>query len=78
MSIINDQVDSEMNGLISDLQALIKQPSVSAKKQGLVECAGLVASIMNKAGINAELLYLDIVKRRTIQEALLIVHLLLR
>jgi acetylornithine deacetylase/succinyl-diaminopimelate desuccinylase-like protein len=59
MSIINDQVDSDMNGLISDLQSLIKQPSVSAKKQGLVECAGLVASIMNKAGINAEVLYLD-------------------
>jgi acetylornithine deacetylase/succinyl-diaminopimelate desuccinylase-like protein len=59
MSIINDQVDSDMNGLISDLQSLIKQPSVSAKKQGLVECAGLVASIMNKAGLNAEVLYLD-------------------
>ena len=52
MSIINDQVDSDMNGLISDLQSLIKQPSATAKKQGLVECASLVASIMNKAGIN--------------------------
>ncbi|MGI8831220.1 MAG: M20/M25/M40 family metallo-hydrolase [Nitrososphaeraceae archaeon] len=59
MNIIDDLVDSDMNGLISDLQSLIKQPSVSAKKQGLVECAGLVASIMNKAGINAEVLYLD-------------------
>lgn len=62
MSIINGQVDSEMNGLISDLQALIKQPSVSAKRQGLVECAGFVASVMNKAGINTELLYLDNIK----------------
>lgn len=59
MNIIDDLVDSDMNGLISDLQSLIKQPSVSAKKQGLVECAGLVASIMNKAGINAEVSYLD-------------------
>jgi acetylornithine deacetylase/succinyl-diaminopimelate desuccinylase-like protein len=48
-----------MKGLISDLQTLIKQPSVSAKKQGLTECAYLIASIMNKAGINAEVLYLD-------------------
>jgi hypothetical protein len=29
------QVDSEMIGLISDLQTLIKQRSASAKKQGL-------------------------------------------
>jgi hypothetical protein len=48
-----------MNGLISDLQALIKQPSASAKKQGLVECAGFVASVMNKDGIRTELLCLD-------------------
>jgi acetylornithine deacetylase/succinyl-diaminopimelate desuccinylase-like protein len=48
-----------MNGLISDLQTLVKVPSVSAKKQGLVECADLLADIMNKAGIKAEVLYLD-------------------
>lgn len=48
-----------MDGLISDLQTLIRQPSVSAKKQGLVECANLVAQIMRKAGINSEVLYLD-------------------
>ena len=76
MSIINDQVDSEMNNLISDLQALIKQPSVSAKKQGLVKCAGVVASIMNNAGINAELLYLNVdsntkVKTRSVPNSIL-------
>lgn len=59
MTIIKSEVDSEMNGLISDLQALIKQPSVSAKRQGLTECAYLVANMMNKAGIRAEVLYLD-------------------
>jgi acetylornithine deacetylase/succinyl-diaminopimelate desuccinylase-like protein len=48
-----------MKGLISDLQTLIKQRSVSAKKQGLIECAYLVASIMNKAGIGTEVLYLN-------------------
>ncbi|HYY51212.1 MAG TPA: M20/M25/M40 family metallo-hydrolase, partial [Nitrososphaeraceae archaeon] len=45
--------------VITDLQALIRQPSVSAKNQGLVECANLVAEIMRKAGINAQLLYID-------------------
>ena len=59
MTIIKSEVDSEMNGLISDLQALIKQPSVSAKKQGLTGCAYLVANMMNKAGIRTEVLYLD-------------------
>ncbi|HEX2613962.1 MAG TPA: M20/M25/M40 family metallo-hydrolase, partial [Nitrososphaera sp.] len=59
MSAINAIVDSEMGSLVSDLQTLIRQPSVSAKKQGLVECANLVAQIMRKAGINSEVLYLD-------------------
>lgn len=59
MSAINAVVDVEMPGLISDLQTLIRQPSVSAKKQGLVECANLVAETMHKAGINSEVLYLD-------------------
>ncbi len=56
MSGINEIVDAEMEGLIADLQILIRQPSISAKKQGLVECANLVAKIMRKAGINSEVL----------------------
>ncbi|MEW6605176.1 MAG: acetylornithine deacetylase, partial [Thermoproteota archaeon] len=56
---MNPLVDAEMPGLISDLQTLIRQPSVSAKKQGMVECANLVAETMRKAGITAEVLYLD-------------------
>ncbi|HET7149699.1 MAG TPA: M20/M25/M40 family metallo-hydrolase [Candidatus Nitrosopolaris sp.] len=47
-----------MRGLISDLQILIRQPSISAKKQGLAECANLVSQIMVKAGIKSEVLYL--------------------
>jgi acetylornithine deacetylase/succinyl-diaminopimelate desuccinylase-like protein len=48
-----------MGTLVSDLQALIRQPSVSAKKVGLVECASLVAGTMKNAGIKSEVLYLD-------------------
>lgn len=59
MLTIEDLVDSGMDGLVSDLQTLIRQPSVSAKKTGLVECANLVAGMMQKAGINSEVLYLD-------------------
>jgi acetylornithine deacetylase/succinyl-diaminopimelate desuccinylase-like protein len=59
LSAIDAIVDAEMPGLISDLQTLIRQPSVSAKKQGLVECANLVAETMRRAGISSEVLYLD-------------------
>ncbi|MEM3160156.1 MAG: M20/M25/M40 family metallo-hydrolase [Nitrososphaera sp.] len=57
--MIDSLVDAGMDGLVSDLQALIRQPSVSAKKTGLVECANLVASMMQRSGINSEVLYLD-------------------
>jgi acetylornithine deacetylase/succinyl-diaminopimelate desuccinylase-like protein len=52
-------VDSIMDSLISDLQKLIRQPSVSARKQGITQCASLVASIMKNSGISTEILYLD-------------------
>jgi acetylornithine deacetylase/succinyl-diaminopimelate desuccinylase-like protein len=51
-------VDNNMKGLISDLQILIRQPSVSAKNEGLEECARLVAKIMRNSGIHSEILYL--------------------
>ena len=57
--MIDALVDSEMGALVLDLQTLIRQPSVSAKKQGLVECANLVAQIMQKAGIDSEVIYLN-------------------
>ncbi|MFZ8908292.1 MAG: M20/M25/M40 family metallo-hydrolase [Nitrosopumilaceae archaeon] len=51
-------VDANMNGLISDLQTLIRQPSVSAKNEGIEECAKLVKKILIKSGISAEILRL--------------------
>ena len=58
LSIVDRVVDSEMDGMVADLQTLIRQPSVSAKKQGLVECANLVSAVMKKAGIKSDVLYL--------------------
>ncbi len=52
-------VDKNMKGLISDLQTLIRQPSVSAKNEGLEECARLVGKIMRDSGIRSEILYLE-------------------
>lgn len=51
-------VDNNLNGLVSQLQILIQQPSVSAKNEGIEECAKLVAKIMKKSGISSEILRL--------------------
>jgi len=42
--------------LIKDLCVLIRQPSVSAKNQGIKKCASLVKNTLKKSGINAEIL----------------------
>jgi acetylornithine deacetylase/succinyl-diaminopimelate desuccinylase-like protein len=56
--IINKTIDTEMENLVSDLQTLIQCPSVSAKREGLVECAKILSDIMRRAGIKTEILYL--------------------
>jgi len=57
--VISKRVDTDVEYLVSNLQELIRIPSVSAKNQFLEECAKLVSKIMNDAGIKAELLYLE-------------------
>jgi acetylornithine deacetylase/succinyl-diaminopimelate desuccinylase-like protein len=47
-----------MNNLISDLQTLIRQPSVSAKNEGIEECAKLVKKLLKKSGLKSEILRL--------------------
>ena len=51
-------VDSHLDGLVSDLQTLIRQPSVSAKNEGIEECAKLVQKLLKKSGIKSEILRL--------------------
>jgi len=58
MKKILKHVDSNMNSLVSELQTLIRQPSVSAKNEGLQECAKLVKKTLQKAGIKSEILRL--------------------
>lgn len=51
-------VDDHMEDLISDLQTLIRQPSVSAKNEGIEECAKLVQKLLKKSGVKSEILRL--------------------
>lgn len=56
MKKILKRVDSSMGELLSDLQSLIRQPSVSAKNEGIEQCAKLVAKLLKKSGIRSEIL----------------------
>ena len=49
-------VDKHMNTLLKDLQTLIRQPSISAKNEGIEECAILVSKLLKKAGVSSEIL----------------------
>ena len=52
-------VDKHMNTLLKDLQTLIRQPSISAKNEGIEECAILVSKLLKKAGVSSEILRLN-------------------
>lgn len=58
MKKIYSYIESNFQNLLSDLQKLIQQPSVSAKNEGIIQCANLVKKILQKSGIKSELLYL--------------------
>ena len=49
-------VDLHMPELVSDLQMLIRQPSISAKNEGIEKCASLVKKILTSSGIKSEIL----------------------
>lgn len=56
MNKILKHVDRNMSDLVSDLQTLIRQPSVSAKNQGIEKCAILVSKMLKKSGISSQIL----------------------
>ncbi len=58
MKKILRHIDHTMPSLVSDLQTLIRQPSVSAKNEGIEQCARLVAKMLKKSGIKSEILRL--------------------
>ena len=52
------RVSKDTDKMISNLQQLIRQPSVSAKGRGLEKCANMVCDMLNDAGLDSEMLYL--------------------
>ena len=51
-------VDTHIGELVSDLQSLIQQPSISAKNEGIEDCAKLVTKILKQSGIKSHILRL--------------------
>lgn len=51
-------VDANIGDLVSDLQSLIQQPSISAKNEGIEDCAKLVTKILKQSGIKSQILRL--------------------
>ena len=51
-----DYIDQNNQRFLADLEKLVRQPSVAAKNEGMKECAELVAKMMEKVGVQTELL----------------------
>ena len=72
MKDIYNHIDNNVEEYVSDLQELIRIPSVSAQNIGLEECAEFVKKQMHKDGLPAEFmkflgahhLFLDILNHR--------------
>jgi acetylornithine deacetylase/succinyl-diaminopimelate desuccinylase-like protein len=48
-------IDAHTDDFVENLVRLVKQPSVSAKKEGMLECAELVESMMREAGLSTKI-----------------------
>lgn len=55
MQDIFDYIDANADEYITDLQTLVRQPSISAQNIGLWECADLVLNMMHRDGLDAHL-----------------------
>lgn len=55
---ITQHIDDNVEYMVSSLQRLIRQPSVSATGRGISRCASLVRIMLAKSGIRSRLLYL--------------------
>lgn len=49
-------VEAHAGGMVAGLQRLIRQPSVSARGEGIEECAELVRGMLEESGIRSEVL----------------------
>lgn len=56
LSQLDAYLDSHLDDSIAELSRLVAQPSISAQKLGLVECAQMVADMLQKRGFTVEIM----------------------
>jgi acetylornithine deacetylase/succinyl-diaminopimelate desuccinylase-like protein len=56
---INNYLDTHLDNSITELSRLVAQPSVSAQKWGLNECADLVADMLHARGFDVQIMPTD-------------------
>lgn len=56
MEKIFGYIDQNLNRFIDELFVLLRQPSISARWEGVVECSQLLTGIMEKIGIKPRIL----------------------
>jgi acetylornithine deacetylase/succinyl-diaminopimelate desuccinylase-like protein len=56
LAAIFGYIDGNLNRFVEELLPLIRQPSISARWEGVEECAGLLAAAMEQVGIRTHLL----------------------
>ncbi len=53
---VYDYIEKRSENFVKDLVRLVRQPSVSAKGEGIAECAKLVEEMMREAGLSTKIL----------------------
>jgi len=56
MRDLMEHIDSNVEEFLKDLRVLCQQPSISAQKKGISECAKLLKEIMEKVGIDVKVI----------------------
>ncbi|MEM2947752.1 MAG: M20/M25/M40 family metallo-hydrolase, partial [Candidatus Bathyarchaeia archaeon] len=56
LEMVYKYIDEHTEVFIQDLVRLVRQPSVSAKGEGIAECARLVEEMMREAGLSTKVL----------------------
>jgi acetylornithine deacetylase/succinyl-diaminopimelate desuccinylase-like protein len=53
---VYDYIDANQQGFVEDLVRLVKQPSVSARREGIEECARMVEDRMKATGLSTQII----------------------
>ncbi|MCK4482933.1 acetylornithine deacetylase, partial [Candidatus Bathyarchaeota archaeon] len=53
---VYEHIDVHANSFVEDLVMLVRQPSVSAKGEGIEECAVLVGKMLQEVGFSTKIL----------------------